>query len=102
MNAVKYMVMDRALLGRAKWWQKLLAMFAGILVTYGAVMIFGVLILFNPWMFLACVGIPAIVAFYYEVEVWFVVGLIFGAAIFIVHILLAFYNFLTMPLPIIH
>jgi hypothetical protein len=102
MSAAKYVVMDRVLFGRASWWQKLLAFIIGILVTYGAVMIFGVMILANPWAFLLCVGVPAIVAFYYEIELFFLAGLVAGAAVFIVHILLAFYNFLTMPLPIIH
>lgn len=102
MNAMKYIVVDRVLFGRASWWQKFLALIVGILVTYGAVMVFGVMILFNPWMFLLCVGVPAIVAFYYEVELWYIVGLIMGASIFIAHILLAYFNFLTMPIPIFH
>lgn len=99
-EVLPYIVVERGIFGKATWWQRLLAVAIGIIVTYGAIMLFGLLILINMWAFLILVGIPALLAFYYEVELWYIVGLIMGLVFFIVHILLAVFQFTQFPFPI--
>jgi len=101
MTAIPYIIVsERAFFSKSTWWQRLLALAVGILISYGAVLLFGLLILVNGWAFLLLVGIPAIICFYYEVEFWYILGLVLGLVFFVIHVILALFNYVTFPFPI--
>lgn len=102
MSYIPIIVTERMLFGRATWWQKFLALVVGIIVTYGLIMLFGMTIITNLWIFFLACSIPALICFYYEVELWYIVGLFLGMIIFITHILLALFNFVLFPFPIFY